>query len=150
MSLSIKAPLGIIRHLSSCYLMAPSSSTEDVFALCFSKAGSFPKQFSVMTTQAHFNVFANEFPWYWKVIPFFFCNISSPFPQRNSLFFFFFCLKLQKVHTSEAIEVVLIHKTMKHHYYRPFSEPAGISGIMLGKFVHDSAVQDFHHLSGVN
>lgn len=88
--LNIKAPQGIIRHLSSCCLIVPKCRAEDVYALCFSKAGPFPKQFSVMTTQVHFNVFANEFPWYWKIISFFFCNVSSPFPQRNSHSFFFF------------------------------------------------------------
>lgn len=107
--LNIKAPQGIIRHLSSCCLVVPKCRAEDVYALCFSKAGPFPKQFSVMTTQVHFNVFANEFPWYWKIISFFFCNVSSPFPQRNSHSFFF--SGHREVHTNEAIGLFLIHKT---------------------------------------
>lgn len=68
--LNIKAPWGIIRHLSSCCLIVPSYRI-DVFALCFSKVGPFPKHCIVMTTQVHFNVFANEFPWYWKKYHFF-------------------------------------------------------------------------------
>lgn len=123
--LNIKAPWGIIRHLSSCCLIVPSYRIEDVFALCFSKVWPFPKQFSVMTTRVHFNVFANEFPWYWKKYHFSF--VMSPLHSPNRGVHISFCqfvcfccfvFQSQRSLLSEVIKLLQIYKTPSQQIFQ--------------------------------